>query len=596
MIDPLTRLAITHGTDKFGYHDYTPNYHTLFEHLKDAPIRLLEIGVGGYQDADRGGESLEVWRDYFPNGHITGLDIQKKELDLGARVTILQGSQVDPEFLARTVSDHGPFDIIIDDGSHQNEHVVTSFGLLFPTLAAGGIYVAEDVQTSFFPRFGGSLTLEAPNSVGFFRDMFVARAASTGASAAPDGVAKIRRFHNMVAIFKAPLLPEDSNDKGPVLLVGADQQIEAWRAENPEREGASLVAHGKTPSAKAVNKIAKSDGPFDLIVDLSDLPAAQNVPRLFPTLATGGTYRAEGPTPQDMDWFAQRFVEVDHREIVVNFPDFKAGDLARDIYSISGTDSAVSLLKSANDYPSNFGFDYEHPQALAAFDAMEEVLLAEGGERGLLLFTDIMTRAGHEERAAPMLKKLDGMAAQSRVFFNVAVRRAKLDQDWAHAMELLLKAVDLYPEDYRIRSQLGSLHSKARDWDKAEAELQKGVDLAPRDPLLRIQLANALSQLSRPDEAVESAQKAVELAPDHAGHHVQLGRLQINAEMCEEAIETLQKAIALNPEIANAHRQLSRAFFALDRLEEARQSAKTALDLRPDSGELQRWHESLARG
>jgi len=85
MNDPLTRAAILAGTDKFGYHDYTPNYFKMFAHLRDAPIKVLEIGVGGYADDDRGGQSLEVWRDFFPNAEITGIDIQKKTMDRKAR-------------------------------------------------------------------------------------------------------------------------------------------------------------------------------------------------------------------------------------------------------------------------------------------------------------------------------------------------------------------------------------------------------------------------------------------------------------------------------------------------------------------------------
>jgi hypothetical protein len=55
------------------------------------------------------------------------------------------------------VSDEfGPFDIVIDDGSHVPKHVVTSFGALFPQVKDGGLYVIEDVQTTFWPNFGGS--------------------------------------------------------------------------------------------------------------------------------------------------------------------------------------------------------------------------------------------------------------------------------------------------------------------------------------------------------------------------------------------------------------------------------------------------------
>ncbi len=39
MRDPLTQLAILYGTDKFGYHDYTPNYFKLLKHLREKPVR-----------------------------------------------------------------------------------------------------------------------------------------------------------------------------------------------------------------------------------------------------------------------------------------------------------------------------------------------------------------------------------------------------------------------------------------------------------------------------------------------------------------------------------------------------------------------------
>ena len=63
MIDPLSRLAILYGTDKFGYHDYTPNYHELLSARRGQRLSMLEIGVGGYGDEKRGGESLEALAD-----------------------------------------------------------------------------------------------------------------------------------------------------------------------------------------------------------------------------------------------------------------------------------------------------------------------------------------------------------------------------------------------------------------------------------------------------------------------------------------------------------------------------------------------------
>jgi cephalosporin hydroxylase len=154
--DPLTRLAIVHGTDKWGAHFYTPVYHRLFAHLRDKPVRLLEIGIGGYQFAKLGGASLAMWADYFPRGQILGIDVSAKTLDIGPRVVVRQGSQDDAAFLTRMSAEHGPFDIVIDDGSHVPAHVTASFHILFPLLADGGLYVIEDVQTTFWPQFGGS--------------------------------------------------------------------------------------------------------------------------------------------------------------------------------------------------------------------------------------------------------------------------------------------------------------------------------------------------------------------------------------------------------------------------------------------------------
>jgi|SRR5215467_2052768 len=155
-VDPLTRLAVVHGTDKWGAHFYTPVYHQLFAHLRDKPVRLLEIGIGGYQFARLGGASLAMWADYFPHGRILGIDLFAKTLDLGPRVAVRQGAQDDVAFLTRMSAEHGPFDIVIDDGSHVPAHVTASFNILFPLLADRGLYVIEDVQSTFWPQFGGS--------------------------------------------------------------------------------------------------------------------------------------------------------------------------------------------------------------------------------------------------------------------------------------------------------------------------------------------------------------------------------------------------------------------------------------------------------
>jgi hypothetical protein len=148
-LDPLTRAAIRYGTDKYGGHLYTPVYHSLFEKRRDEALKLLEIGTGGYDFPQAGGLSLRMWLEYFPYAEITGLDIQEKSLELPPRARIYQGSQVDPEMLTKLSRERGPFDIIIDDGSHIVEHMIESFMRLYPLMAPDGIYAVEDTQTCF---------------------------------------------------------------------------------------------------------------------------------------------------------------------------------------------------------------------------------------------------------------------------------------------------------------------------------------------------------------------------------------------------------------------------------------------------------------
>ena len=169
----LDRLGRIYRTDKSGLHFYTKHYQTHFRKFKFKSINLLEIGVGGYDDPEIGGSSLRMWRKYFPFGRIYSLDIYDKSSQQERRIKIFKGSQVDVSFLEKVTSEIGELDIIIDDGSHINEHVIETFKILFPKLKDGGIYVIEDTQTSYWPEYGGdSMDLNRTNTLmNYFKAM-----------------------------------------------------------------------------------------------------------------------------------------------------------------------------------------------------------------------------------------------------------------------------------------------------------------------------------------------------------------------------------------------------------------------------------------
>jgi len=147
-------VRLYRGTDK-GEHGYAEPYQRHLGHLRRRRMGVIEIGVGGYAGANPSG-SLRLWRDWFPRATVVGVDLHAKRVRLGRRVRFVQGDQSDPAVLDRAVeAAGGSATVVIDDGSHIGEHVVASFRHLFPQLAAGSVYVIEDLHTSYWAEFGG---------------------------------------------------------------------------------------------------------------------------------------------------------------------------------------------------------------------------------------------------------------------------------------------------------------------------------------------------------------------------------------------------------------------------------------------------------
>jgi hypothetical protein len=167
----LKALAFLYGTDKWTAHNYIDVYKELFAPLRKKRLNILEIGVGGYDDPRAGGGSLRMWRTYFSRSRIFAIDIEDKSPHDEPRIKTFRGSQDDAQFLNSVADEIGRIDLIIDDGSHICRHVISSFEVLFPRLAPGGLYLVEDTQTSYWDGFGGSGTdLNRPDTtMNYFR-------------------------------------------------------------------------------------------------------------------------------------------------------------------------------------------------------------------------------------------------------------------------------------------------------------------------------------------------------------------------------------------------------------------------------------------
>lgn len=506
MHDDLTEAAILSGTDKFGLHDYTPNYHKLFAHMRDKPIKVLEIGVGGYADDDRGGQSLEVWRDYFPNAEITGIDIQKKTMDLGPRVEILQGSQVDAEFLKDLVAKRGPFDIIVDDGSHRNEHIVESYQLLFPSLVPGGIYVAEDVQTSFHPRFGGSLEMTAPNAVGYFGQIAQNLSAPSDDPLIAD-VAAIERFHNMIALHKKV---------GGKAHAAFSSNLFDRFTDTP----ATVTAVGKLPELPFKTKTAKDNSDL-VVVTLADDTNPTDLETHFTKLGETGimVIRSDSPASHFAPdsaisaYIKHRFTMVDHVEICVHFPDAPIDDLAGEIYGLERYPDALVLHKAPNRYPSNFAYDATQPQAAAAIAHMGEVLKDSDIQGGLVLYAGILSRYVSVEASADTIAQLDAIGADSREYYQMAGALARHEKRTDDAAAIFAKALEKFDRDPQFSVMLSAMYSVKRDIAQAEAILRASREKFPRARNVVAALCRVLEAKGEIAEAKDLVESTITLFP-----------------------------------------------------------------------------------
>ena len=133
------------NSDKISHHGYHRFYPWFLKHLRDEDINLLEIGIDE-------NESLKLWKGYFNNVNLHGIDIDEKEFD-NTEVTLHKVDQSNALELDQFVANIGiDFDVIIDDGSHVPEHQILTINKLWKLVKPGGIYIIEDIETSYWKK------------------------------------------------------------------------------------------------------------------------------------------------------------------------------------------------------------------------------------------------------------------------------------------------------------------------------------------------------------------------------------------------------------------------------------------------------------
>lgn len=149
-MNTMQLIGEKYKTDKITHHKYHEIYPTYIEKFYQKNGGMIEIGL----EPKNGKASLNMWLDLFPNMHIYGLD-RGTPNEFKDRYTILQCDQSDLIQLNKCIDKvNHPIYFINDDGSHIPEHQLLTFNALFPLLEVGGVYIIEDIETSYWTKGG----------------------------------------------------------------------------------------------------------------------------------------------------------------------------------------------------------------------------------------------------------------------------------------------------------------------------------------------------------------------------------------------------------------------------------------------------------
>lgn len=146
--EQLLDIIQYYSTDKHSTHRYFDLvYNELFRPLKNECKIFIEIGI--YD-----GESVKLWRDYFTNATIVGIEynlpwsLEKLGNTSKERLVLLNMDQSKEEDMVLLSEMYSLVDVILDDGSHKMYDQQMTFAKLFKMLKPGGIYIIEDLHTS----------------------------------------------------------------------------------------------------------------------------------------------------------------------------------------------------------------------------------------------------------------------------------------------------------------------------------------------------------------------------------------------------------------------------------------------------------------
>jgi len=203
---------------------YFDVYDSHFSRYRGTDVHVVEFGV------DDGG-SLQMWKEYFgPDCRIYGIDINPYCKDLEEdRIKIFIGDQEDREFLKSLAIEIPRIDILIDDGGHRMQQQINTFEELFPLIQDNGVYLCEDMHTSYWKGWGGGGYRKRGTFIEYsknFIDYINAWHSQTPRLKVSDFTRSAKSLH----FYNSILVIEKGVDNTPIDLRTGESSIKQYRA------------------------------------------------------------------------------------------------------------------------------------------------------------------------------------------------------------------------------------------------------------------------------------------------------------------------------------------------------------------------------
>jgi putative PEP-CTERM system TPR-repeat lipoprotein len=168
----------------------------------------------------------------------------------------------------------------------------------------------------------------------------------------------------------------------------------------------------------------------------------------------------------------------------------------------------------------------------------------------------------------------DGRDGRARLALGRAFRRAG---DQGKALEQLVRAADLLPDDADVQLEAASLLLQAGRFEDAGARAESVLKKDARNAAAHVLRATAWAGLRDNDDAIKSLQEAIELDPNRVGSYLDLASIKARVGEHREAEAGFKQAIAIDPKAIAARLALANYYWLVGRSGDAEQVLIDAL-------------------